>query len=64
VIAVSTLAFERLIPNFENIFVDILIRSTLVTIFFGSLVLVSKASPDGNALVTKIVVPLRKWLKP
>jgi O-antigen/teichoic acid export membrane protein len=64
VIAVSTLAFERLIPNFENIFVDILIRSTLVTIFFGSLVLVSKASPDGNALVTKVVGQLRKWLKP
>lgn len=62
-IATCTLAFDRLIPSFENIFVDIFIRSCAITIFFGTLVLVSKASPDGNALVSKVLHQLRKRLK-
>jgi O-antigen/teichoic acid export membrane protein len=42
-----------LIPKQVNLFFDVALRSGLVTLVYGSLILFSKASPDGNSLLKK-----------
>ncbi|MBX2962586.1 MAG: oligosaccharide flippase family protein [Cyclobacteriaceae bacterium] len=56
VLGISVLAFglNLLLPQLENVFLDIFYRSTLITLFFGSLTLLSKSSPEVNKLVTKV----------
>jgi O-antigen/teichoic acid export membrane protein len=54
-IILFTLLLNLTIPKFENVFTDIIIRSAAVTLLYGSLVFISKASPDGNAFLKKIL---------
>jgi O-antigen/teichoic acid export membrane protein len=61
-IAISAIALNYFIPKFDNVFLDIFIRSGIITVAYGALILVSKASPDGNKVFEKglMFVGLRK----
>jgi len=50
---ILTVLINQLIPTLENVFADIIVRSSIVTIFFGGCILISQASSDGNALLKK-----------
>lgn len=54
-IVLTTVGTNYLIPQFENIFIDITIRSIVITLFYAFLVIVSKASPDGNKVFQKVL---------
>lgn len=54
-----TLVINYFIPVFDNVFADMLIRSGLITIFFAALIYFSKATPDGNETLIKIISTLR-----
>lgn len=58
-IAAATIGLNYIIPKFDNIFVDIIARSSIVTIFFGGAVLVTRVSPDVNKLFKKGLTILR-----
>lgn len=47
-IVMLTLGLNYLIPQLDNVFFDIILRSGMITLFYSVLILVSKASPDGN----------------
>jgi len=49
-ITLLTLALNYLIPKMDNVFLDIFIRSAVITLFYSTLILISKASPDGNKI--------------
>ncbi|MBX2954893.1 MAG: oligosaccharide flippase family protein [Cyclobacteriaceae bacterium] len=55
VLGISVLAFglNLALPQLENVFLDIFYRSALITLFFGSLTLISKSSPEVNKLAAK-----------
>ncbi len=55
IIAVLTIGLNFLIPKFDYLLIDLFIRSAVITVFYCSLVLFSKASPDGNAFLKKIM---------
>ena len=50
-ITVAVIGMNFFLPKVDNVLFDIAYRSAIITIVFGSLVLLSKASPDGNKLV-------------
>lgn len=52
-IAGATVGVNYVIPRFDNLFVDVIIRSGTVTIFYGGLILLTKVSPEVNELVRK-----------
>lgn len=54
VIIIVTLLLNLAIPKFSNVFIDIFIRSAAVTIVYGGLIFISKASPDGNAFLKRM----------
>lgn len=54
-IGLTALALNALLPKISHVLVDIAYRSLAVTILFGTLTLLSKASPDGNALVSRVM---------
>jgi O-antigen/teichoic acid export membrane protein len=43
------------LPLFENVIVDILFRSSIITVVFGTLILLSKSSEDANRLFFSII---------
>jgi O-antigen/teichoic acid export membrane protein len=51
VISALVLLAGLYLPSFSNVFLDIFVRSTMITILFGGAVLVFKISPDVNELV-------------
>jgi O-antigen/teichoic acid export membrane protein len=51
VISAAVLVAGLYLPAFSNVFLDIFVRSTMITILFGGSVLVFKISPDVNELV-------------
>lgn len=53
VIAGIAVGCNYLIPRIEFTFVDLLVRSTAITGVYASLILISKASPDGNLVFKK-----------
>lgn len=55
VIALLTLGLNYLLPRFDYLFIDIVVRSSVITVFYSTLILFSKASPDGNAFLQKIM---------
>lgn len=55
VIAAATYGLNHLIPVFSNMFVDLIVRSGVVTIFYATAILVTKASPDANELFKKLL---------
>lgn len=59
-IALMTLALNAMLPKMDHVVIDIVLRSSCVTVLFAALTLISKASPDGNALVGRIVNMLKR----
>jgi O-antigen/teichoic acid export membrane protein len=49
-----TLVFNHYIPTLSNNLLDILVRSSLITLFFGIGVILLKLSEDVNQWLTKI----------
>lgn len=52
-ITVAVVGINFALPKVDYVLVDIAYRSAIITIVFGSLVLLSNASPDGNELVKR-----------
>src|SRR6478736_6197179 len=52
-ITILTIGINLILPKVDNVFFDIIYRSTIITILFGTLILFSKASSDGNRLAEK-----------
>jgi O-antigen/teichoic acid export membrane protein len=53
VIGAATVGLNYLLPVFDNLFVDLIVRSGVVTLFYGGLVLLTKVSPEANELFKK-----------
>lgn len=53
IIAGVTVAVNYFLPVFDNLFVDLIFRSSIVTVFYGGLVLITKVSPEVNAIFKK-----------
>ena len=53
IISTATVGINYILPDFDNIFVDIIFRSSVVTIFYGGAILLTKVSPDVNKLFQK-----------
>lgn len=53
VIALATVGVNYVLPVFDNLFVDLIVRSGVVTIFYGGLVLLTKVSPEANGIFKK-----------
>jgi O-antigen/teichoic acid export membrane protein len=53
VIAAATVGLNYIIPDFDNIFVDLIVRSAVVTLFYGGAILVTKVSPEINQIFRK-----------
>ena len=62
-ISLVTLALNALLPRAPWLLADIFYRSAVVTMVFGSLILWSGASPDGNELTKKVIVWLRNTVR-
>ncbi|HMJ67466.1 MAG TPA: oligosaccharide flippase family protein [Cyclobacteriaceae bacterium] len=52
-IAAATVGLNYIIPDFDNIFVDLILRSGIVTVFYGAAILLTKVSPEVNQLFNK-----------
>jgi O-antigen/teichoic acid export membrane protein len=59
-IGVLTLLLNTLLPGMENVLLDIILRSAVVTLFFSSLIIGSKVSEDANGTLNTIVGYLKK----
>jgi O-antigen/teichoic acid export membrane protein len=55
-ITMVAVGINLVLPKVNNVFADIAYRSAILTIVFGTLALFSKASPDGNNLVNKLLL--------
>jgi O-antigen/teichoic acid export membrane protein len=55
VIAGLVLSIHFLLPKINNSFLDILFRSSIITIVYGGLIYFSNTSPDGNAFLKKVI---------
>lgn len=62
-ITVMTYLLSLLLPDLSNFIPDILVRSTLMTILFGSLIIVLKVSKDVNDIKIKVIARLRSFFK-
>ena len=58
-IALSTLLLNYLLPKIEIPLLDLVYRSSLVTIFFGGAVYFSNASEDGTKIINSIITKLK-----
>lgn len=58
VIAAATLGVNYIIPKFESIFIDVAVRSVIVTVVFGGATWLTKISPDGNKLVARFLAAI------
>lgn len=54
-IALAALGLNLLIPKFNFLLIDIFVRSAAITIAYGTLIFLTKASPDGNAFLNKMM---------
>ena len=55
-ITLVAVGVNLVLPKVSHVLVDIAYRSLIITIVFGALVLLSKASTDGNNLVKKLLM--------
>ncbi len=49
-ISLATIGVNYILPDFDNLFVDLIFRSSVVTLFYGGLILVTKVSPEVNQI--------------
>jgi len=52
-IALLTVGLNYILPVFDNLFVDLIFRSSIVTLFYGGAVLLTKVSPEVNQIFKK-----------
>ncbi|HZY78060.1 MAG TPA: polysaccharide biosynthesis C-terminal domain-containing protein, partial [Cyclobacteriaceae bacterium] len=52
-ISAATVGLNYILPTFDNIFMDLVFRSGIVTIFYGGLILLTKVSPEVNEIFKK-----------
>jgi O-antigen/teichoic acid export membrane protein len=52
-IAAATLGINFVLPVFDNMFVDLIFRSGVVTVFYGGAILLTKVSPEVNLIFRK-----------
>ncbi|HCM77784.1 MAG TPA: polysaccharide biosynthesis protein [Cytophagales bacterium] len=45
-----------LIPRMDMLLADLILRSSIITLVYGSLIIFSKASPDGNSVFRKVLI--------
>lgn len=55
-ISIVALGINYLIPKLNLVLLDIVIRSAAITLTYGSLIFLSKASPDGNKVFQKVLL--------
>jgi O-antigen/teichoic acid export membrane protein len=60
VIGGATLAVNMIVPRLDFVIADMIVRSGIISAVFGGLVLLSKASPDGNRLVKDLVTAIKR----
>ncbi|MEQ8424881.1 MAG: polysaccharide biosynthesis C-terminal domain-containing protein, partial [Cyclobacteriaceae bacterium] len=58
-IVVIAIGSNYLVPRIDFVFADILVRSGVITLVYTSLVILSKASPDGNQVFNKMLIFVR-----
>lgn len=58
VISAATLGINALLPKIDFVFLDMFVRSAIVTIVFGGATWFTKISPDGNALIQRTLARL------
>jgi len=63
VISIILLLVNRLIPAMPWVIVDILVRSTIITVAFAVSVYFSRVSPDANALAERLLIRARLLIK-
>ncbi|MCB0487407.1 MAG: oligosaccharide flippase family protein [Cyclobacteriaceae bacterium] len=56
VIGAVTAWISTLIPRLDSVFIDIIIRSIVITLIYASLIVLAKASPDGNKVFQRALV--------
>jgi O-antigen/teichoic acid export membrane protein len=61
-IALVTIGLNTLLPDISNVFIDIAYRSVVITVVFGSLIIISGSSAEVNKLFTRILT-LSGWKK-
>ncbi|MEJ0029277.1 MAG: hypothetical protein WDO15_02390 [Bacteroidota bacterium] len=49
----ATMLLNYFLPVFQNLFVDLILRSGIVTLFYGGLILATKVSPEVNQIFKK-----------
>jgi len=59
VIGIIAYLLGWLIPPFNNFIVDILVRSTVITIVFGGLILITRVSVDINSRFEKVIQTIK-----
>jgi len=59
-IGVFTILINLMLVKQENIFADIIYRSSIITILFSTLILWSKSSPDANGIVKNLINLFRR----
>ncbi|NJN41373.1 MAG: oligosaccharide flippase family protein [Flammeovirgaceae bacterium] len=62
-ISLLTVSLNEFLPDIKNVFIDIAYRSTLLTLFYGILVIVLKPSEDSNRLFKSGVTKLSELFK-
>ncbi len=62
-IAVVTYLSSLLLPELSNFILDIIVRSTLMTIIFGSLIIILKISRDVDDVKNSVIDRLRSFIK-
>jgi O-antigen/teichoic acid export membrane protein len=60
IIGSITLLINMVLFKADNIFLDILVRSAVITLIFSSLILWSRASADANGIFTSLIRHIRK----
>jgi O-antigen/teichoic acid export membrane protein len=58
-IGIATFGLNYIIPKQANLLVDVVVRSGAITVFYSVLILLSKASPDGNSFLKRILQLLK-----
>ncbi len=56
VIGLVAVGCNLLIPKIDMVLLDIIIRSVVITIVYATLIIMSKASPDGNEVFRKVLI--------
>jgi O-antigen/teichoic acid export membrane protein len=63
IVIVITYLLSLLLPELPNFILDIIVRSILMTIIFGSLIILLKVSKDVDNIEAKVIARLRTFFK-